>query len=181
MGPGAYARKDQLSHRFLSQELEQLGTLANLFPAMFMGIAAFLLNVVIGRLVAMQREQIATLKAFGYSNLAVLWHYLKMVSVIAGLGILSGIALGVWLGQALSGIYTDFYHFPYLKFSLQPATVMEAALASLLAAGRGRCSRYGAPPPCGRRRRCARSRLPLSRDLGGENWASSAGCRSPRA
>ena len=136
-GLGAYARKDQLSHRFLTQELEQLGTLASLFPAMFMGIAAFLLNVVIGRLVAMQREQIATLKAFGYSNLAVLGHYLKLVSVIAGLGIAGGTALGVWLGQALSAIYMDFYHFPYLKFSLQPATVIEAALASLLAAAAG--------------------------------------------
>lgn len=136
-GLGAYARRDQRSHRFLSQELEQLGTLATLFPAMFMGIAAFLLNVVIGRLVAMQREQIATLKAFGYNNLAVLWHYLKMVSVIVGLGVASGTALGVWLGQVLSGIYMEFYHFPYLKFSLQPGTVAEAAVASLLAAGAG--------------------------------------------
>jgi len=136
-GLGAYEREDQRSHRFLNQELEQLGTLASLFPGMFMGIAAFLLNVVIGRLVAMQREQIATLKAFGYSNLAVLWHYLKMVSVIAGLGVVSGTALGVWLGRVLSGIYMEFYHFPYLKFSLQPGTVAEAALASLLAAGAG--------------------------------------------
>ncbi|MCX7255283.1 MAG: FtsX-like permease family protein [Polaromonas sp.] len=136
-GLGAYGRQDQLSHRFLSQELEQLGTLASLFPALFMGIAAFLLNVVIGRLVAMQREQVATLKAFGYSNLAVLGHYLQMVSVITGLGVLGGTALGVWLGQALSGIYTEFYHFPYLKFTLQPATVLQAAAASLLAAGAG--------------------------------------------
>ncbi|MDE2118925.1 MAG: ABC transporter permease, partial [Betaproteobacteria bacterium] len=136
-GLGAYMRKDQRSHRFLSQELTQLGTLASLFPAMFMGIAAFLLNVVIGRLVAMQREQIATLKAFGYSNLAVLWHYLKMVSVIVVLGIVSGTALGVWLGKVLSGIYMEFYHFPYLKFSLQPGTVVVAALASLLAAVMG--------------------------------------------
>ncbi|MDE2311112.1 MAG: ABC transporter permease, partial [Betaproteobacteria bacterium] len=136
-GLGAYMRQDQRSHRFLSQELTQLGTLASLFPAMFMGIAAFLLNVVIGRLVAMQREQIATLKAFGYSNLAVLWHYLKMVSVIVVLGIVSGTALGVWLGKVLSGIYMEFYHFPYLKFSLQPGTVVVAALASLLAAVMG--------------------------------------------
>lgn len=113
-GLGAYAHKDQLSHRFLSQELQQLGTLARLFPVMFMGIAAFLLNVVIGRLVAMQREQVATLKAFGYSNLAVLWHYLKMVSAIVGAGIVGGTALGIWLGKALSGIYMEFYHFPYL-------------------------------------------------------------------
>ncbi len=92
---GAYTHKDQLSHRFLNQELQQLGTLSSLFPMMFMGIAAFLLNVVIGRLVAMQREQVATLKAFDYSNLAMLWHYLKMVSVIVGLGVVGGTALGM--------------------------------------------------------------------------------------
>jgi putative ABC transport system permease protein len=136
-GLGAYEREDQRSHRFLSEELEQLGTLASLFPVMFMGIAAFLLNVVIGRMVAMQREQIATLKAFGYGNLAVLWHYLKLVSVIVIVGIVSGTALGVWLGKALSGIYMEFYHFPFLMFSLQPATMVVAAAASLLAAGAG--------------------------------------------
>lgn len=136
-GLGAYGRKDQLSHRFLIQELQQLGTLASLFPAMFLGIAAFLLNVVIGRLVAMQREQVATLKAFGYSNLDVLGHYLKLVAMIVGMGVLGGTALGVWLGQALSSIYTEFYHFPYLAFRLQPGTVLQAALASLLAAGAG--------------------------------------------
>lgn len=136
-GLGAYAREDQRSHRFLSQELEQLGTLASLFPGMFMGIAAFLLNVVIGRLVAMQREQIATLKAFGYGNLAVLWHYLKLVFTIVVLGIVTGIALGLWLGKALSGIYGEFYHFPYLTFTLLPATVIEAVLTSLLAAAAG--------------------------------------------
>ncbi|NMG45642.1 FtsX-like permease family protein [Aromatoleum toluvorans] len=136
-GLGAYARKDQLSHRFLTQELDQLGTLATLFPTMFMGVAAFLLNVVISRLVTMQREQIATLKAFGYGNGAVTAHYLKLVAVIAGSGVLGGTALGVWLGHALSGIYMEFYYFPWLRFSLQPATVLEAAGASLAAAGAG--------------------------------------------
>ncbi len=136
-GLGAYARKDQRSHRFLSEEFQQLGTLASLFPAMFMGIAAFLLNVVISRMVAMQREQIATLKAFGYGNGAVLGHYLKLVSVIVGAGILTGIALGVWLAKMLSGIYMEFYRFPYLKFSLESATVVEASVASLLAAAAG--------------------------------------------
>ena len=136
-GLGAYARADQVSHRFLSQELTQLGTLASLFPVMFMGIAAFLLNVVIGRLVAMQREQIATLKAFGYGNWQVLGHYLKLVALIVGAGVAGGVALGAWLGGALAAIYTEFYHFPYLEFSLPPLTVLEAALASLAAAVAG--------------------------------------------
>ncbi len=136
-GLGAIARKDQRSHRFLNQELTQLGTLASLFPALFMGIAAFLLHVVIGRLVAVQREQIATLKAIGYTNLAVLGHYLKLVCAIVGLGIVGGVALGAWLGQGLSATYGAFYHFPYLLFRLPPITVVQATLASLLAAGTG--------------------------------------------
>lgn len=136
-GRGAYTRKDQLSHRFLDQELQQLRVLASLFPVIFMGIAAFLLNVVIGRLVTLQREQVATLKAFGYGNLEVLWHYLKMVSAIVLLGAAGGIVLGAWLGKALAGIYMEFYHFPYLRFALQPVTVLEAAAASLAAAASG--------------------------------------------
>ncbi|MDH4285699.1 MAG: ABC transporter permease, partial [Gallionellaceae bacterium] len=136
-GLGAYARKDQRSHRFLSEEFQQLGTLASLFPAMFMGIAAFLLNVVISRLVAMQREQIATLKAFGYSNGDVLLHYLKLVAMIAVLGIAGGTALGLWLGKLLAELYMEFYHFPYLIFALHPGTFAEAVAATLLSAVAG--------------------------------------------
>lgn len=133
-GLGAYARKDQRSHRFLSEEFQQLGTLSNLFPVMFMGIAAFLLNVVIGRMVTMQREQIATLKAFGYSNAAVMWHYVELVTIIVGAGIATGTALGTWLGLKLSAIYMEFYRFPYLKFQLGLDTVVEASVISMLAA-----------------------------------------------
>ncbi|NJD62054.1 MAG: ABC transporter permease, partial [Deltaproteobacteria bacterium] len=78
-GLGAYGRKDQVSHRYLSEEFRQLGTLAAIFPAIFLGVAAFLLNVVLGRLVGTQREQIAVLKAFGYSNRDVGTHYAKLV------------------------------------------------------------------------------------------------------
>ncbi|MES2759929.1 MAG: FtsX-like permease family protein [Pseudomonadota bacterium] len=136
-GLGAYTRDDQRSHRFLSQELSQLGTLATLFPAIFLGVAAFLLHVVIGRLVATQREQVATLKAFGYSNGALMWHYLKLVALIALAGIAGGTLLGAWLGAGLAGVYREFYHFPYLDFTLPPATVAGAAAISLLAAAGG--------------------------------------------
>jgi putative ABC transport system permease protein len=136
-GLGALARKDQRSHRFLTQELTQLGTLASLFPAIFLGISAFLLNVVISRLVALQREQVATLKAFGYSNAAVLRHYFKLVSVVASTGAIGGIILGAWLGKLLAALYTQFYHFPYLEFGLEPGMVFAGVLVSLAAAGAG--------------------------------------------
>lgn len=136
-GQGAYTRADQRSHRFLSQELDQLGTLATLFPAIFLGVAAFLLHVVIGRLVATQREQVASLKAFGYPDRALMWHYLKLVGLIAAAGIAGGTVLGAWLGVGLARVYQEFYHFPYLHFRVPPATVLAAAAISLVAAAAG--------------------------------------------
>jgi putative ABC transport system permease protein len=133
-GLGAYGRKDQISHRYLSEEFRQLGTLAAIFPVIFLGVAAFLLNVVLSRLVGTQREQIAVLKAFGYANRDVGVHYAKFVVVVALAGVAGGIAAGVWLGKGLSGIYMDFYRFPYLEYVLRPGKAAVACLVSVAAA-----------------------------------------------
>ncbi len=133
-GVGAVGREDQTSHRFLSQEFRVLESLAGIFPAIIMGVAAFLLNVVMGRLVGTQRDQIATLKAFGYSNGDVALHYFKLVTVIVLLGSAIGLAGGMALGRWLSGIYTDFFRLPYLTFLLQPWVAINAVLIGLVAA-----------------------------------------------
>ena len=126
-GEGAYGREDQSSHRFLSEEFNQLATLTTIFPAIFLGVASFLLNVVVTRLVGTQREQIASLKAFGYGTGAVTAHYLKLVAVVVSLGVATGVAGGAWLGQGLSLIYSRFFRLPYLAFGLRPAVVAGAA------------------------------------------------------
>ena len=137
-GTGAYARPDQLSNRFLAEELKQLKTTATLFPAIFLGIAAFLLDVVVSRLVALQREQVAILKAFGYSNLAVLAHYVKLVMGVVVLGVAAGVALGAWFGQGLSNVYTETtFRFPYLDFGVRPGVVLAALAISAVAAVSG--------------------------------------------
>ncbi len=127
---GAIARADQLSHRFLSEEFRQLATSARIFPAIFLGVAAFLLNVVVSRLISTQREQIASLKAFGYSNFAVALHYFKLVLVILGAGAALGVLCGAWLGHGLSSIYTQFFRLPYLVYLLPPAAIGKALLVS---------------------------------------------------
>jgi putative ABC transport system permease protein len=132
-GRGAYARKDQTSHRFLSEELKGLETMAAVFPVIFLGVAAFLLNVVITRLVNTQRNQIAILKAFGYSNLDVGRHYAAMVLMIVMLGLACGLLGGVWLGQGLSAVYAGFYHFPFLHYQLHTDVIVLAALVSVIA------------------------------------------------
>ncbi|MEQ8516996.1 MAG: FtsX-like permease family protein, partial [Chromatocurvus sp.] len=128
---GAYAREDQLSHRFLSDELDQLKTMAMIFPAIFLGVAMFLLNVVVGRLVSTQREIIAVLKAFGYSNRQIGWHYSQLVFVIAVIGLLIGTAAGMWLGRALGELYMDYYRFPELLFRISPWWILQLSLVTL--------------------------------------------------
>lgn len=131
---GAYGRKDQLSHRILTDEFRQLKRSAEIFPTIFILVSAFLLNVVISRIVSLQREQIAALKAFGYTNVQVGVHYVKLVVVITLAGVVAGIGLGIWMGQALGNVYMSVYRFPALLYHLRPLTAAGAAAVSLLSA-----------------------------------------------
>ncbi|MEQ9546667.1 MAG: ABC transporter permease [Marinobacter sp.] len=136
-GTGAYGRSEQFSQRFLNDELNQLKTMATVFPLIFMSVAMFLLNVVISRLISTQRDIIAVLKAFGYSNRQVGWHYSQMVLVIAGVGLLLGTGAGLWLGRALGELYMEFYRFPSLLFSINPWWLIFLAVITLLVAWLG--------------------------------------------
>lgn len=115
-GTGAYDREDQISNAFLDSELDQLQAMSSVIPPIFLGVAAFLVNMILSRLIALEREQIGLLKALGYSNGAVGGHYAKLVVVIAAVGLLVGAAAGLWLGRGLTRLYADFFSFPFLIF-----------------------------------------------------------------
>ena len=123
-GLGAYGRRDQPSHQFVSNELRELRGMAMVAPTIFLLVAAFLLNVVLTRLISTQREQVATLKAFGYSNLEVGWHYLQMVLAIVLVGSIMGAALGSWMGQQMTHMYARFFHFPVFLYSIDYEVVL---------------------------------------------------------
>lgn len=136
-GIGAYGRDDQFSHRFLNDELTQLKVMATVFPLVFMGVAMFLLNVVIGRLISTQRDIIAILKAFGYSNRQIGWHYSQMVLVIAVIGFVLGLALGLWAGNAMGRMYMQYYRFPWLLFRIHPGWILVLGAGTVLVAWLG--------------------------------------------
>jgi putative ABC transport system permease protein len=117
-GLGAYGRDEQESHRFLADEIEQDRITGIIVPSIFLGVAAFLIHMVLSRLVATQRDQIAVLKAFGYSNVAVGIHYLKFALVAVLAGTAAGTLLGVWFGDVLAEVYKQFFRFPVLKFEV---------------------------------------------------------------
>lgn len=132
-GLGAYGRDHQLSNYFLAQDLAQLSTLGTIAPTIFLCVAAFLLNVVLSRLIELDRPQIATLKALGYSDLEVGIHYLQLTLIITSLGALVGVAGGSWLGGKMTGVYVPFYRMPGLEFRMDFALVTTSLLVSLTA------------------------------------------------
>lgn len=111
---GAYGRADQLSARVLTDEFSQLAVYATVYPVFFLIVGAFLLNVVLSRLVSSQREEIAALKAFGYTDREVGAHYLAFALGAVVLGAIAGMAAGVWMGRAFLRLYATYFHFPAL-------------------------------------------------------------------
>ncbi len=133
-GLGSYERKDQLSHQFVDNEIEQNRSMGMFAPTLFLGISAFLLNVVMSRMISTQREQIAALKSFGYSNIEVGWHYLKLVLLIVAGALAIGLPCGLWFGHQVTAMYAKLFHFPEFTFRISFAVLSIAAVVSAGAA-----------------------------------------------
>ena len=136
-GDGAYGRAEQPSHQMLDGEIKQDRVTGIVVPAIFLGVAAFLIHNVLLRIIALQRSQIGVLKAFGYEDRAIAAHYLKMALATVLAGGLAGIALGVWLGGGLASMYENFFHLPHLRFRLSAVNAAGVFLVCALAAVTG--------------------------------------------
>ncbi len=113
-------REDQISNRFLSDEIHGLGVSARIIPTLFLGVAALILLVLLNRMVRMERTQIGLLKAYGYSDWTVAFHYVEYALILAVAGCLGGFALGARLSVGILRLYVDFYQFPLLEFRVYP-------------------------------------------------------------
>jgi putative ABC transport system permease protein len=137
-GFGAHDRSEHVSDRYLRDEFQQLGVMGAATPLVFLGVGAFLVNMVIGRLVRAQREQIATLKAFGYSSFALSIHVAIMALVVAFASWSLGVVVGWALGADLARVYAKMFRFPELTFRLDVGSLALAAIvvtgASILGA-----------------------------------------------
>jgi putative ABC transport system permease protein len=139
-GLGAIPQALQLSHWTVENELAQLQTFGFLLPLIFLLVAAFILNVALTRALALQRPQIASLKALGYDNAALGWHYVKWALVIGMAGAVLGIAGGAALGTMIVDLYNVYFRFPELRFGVPASVVAGATTMTLVAAGGGAAS-----------------------------------------
>jgi putative ABC transport system permease protein len=133
-GIGAHGRSDQLSHKLIDGEISQLRGMALIPPSIFLSVAAFLLNVVMGRLIGLQREQIAVLKAFGYSRPEIGWHYMKFVLVLAVAGAAIGVGVGAFFGTQMTAMYAQFFRLPDYEYRLDRWIIVVAVMLTSAAA-----------------------------------------------
>jgi putative ABC transport system permease protein len=124
-------RDQQLSNYALTNELANLRGLALMVPMIFLGVAAFLVNIVVSRLVFLERSQIAVLKALGYSNRRIGLHYLGLVALIALIGGVLGVGFGIWSGRWMTGFYREFFNFPSTAYRLTPGVLALALTIGL--------------------------------------------------
>ena len=136
-GLGAYNRADQVSNHFLSNEIAELQVTGTFIPGIFLAVTAFLIHLVLSRLVATQRQEIAVLKAFGYRNAAIGFHYWKLAGVIILGGIVLGLGVGWYFGLRITGLYMQFFRFPVFRYQPDPAVIIGAVLISLTSASIG--------------------------------------------
>lgn len=133
-GRCAYDRSFQSSHARVSDEMHQMRAMAYITPAIFLAVVAFLFNIVLGRLVHQRREQIATLRAFGYRVGEIVQHYLywllTWVTLGASLGIVGGYRLSWWM----TALYSRFFRFPSTYHEIGYVEVLLALIVSVVAA-----------------------------------------------
>jgi putative ABC transport system permease protein len=136
-GLGAIPRSLQSSAWTLDNELRQLQSFGFILPLIFLGVAAFILNVALTRALALQRSQIAALKALGFSNRELAWHYVKWALAIAAGGAIGGVASGAWLGSGMIGLYNQYFRFPVLEYQLSTGVAVQSLVGSLIVAALG--------------------------------------------
>ncbi len=98
-------RENQLSHSLMMQEVDQLEMMSAAITIMFLGIAALIINIMLSRTVKNDRIAIGVLKAIGYSNKSIMWHYTKFSLAIG----VVGSTLGMLLSIPVTSFYTNMY------------------------------------------------------------------------
>jgi putative ABC transport system permease protein len=121
-------RENQLSNRLLSDEIKNLGVIARVIPTVFLGIAALVIMILLNRMVRNERTQIGLMKAYGYSNLSIAFHYLQFALMLSLVGCFFGFLVGQWGAQEMIKIYVQFFAFPILKSRVYPQVLAQAML-----------------------------------------------------
>lgn len=113
-------RKDQTSNSMLNMEINSMGSMATSIPMVFVAMAVIILYIMLKRVIEQERTSIGTLKALGYSDGEVVFHYMCYGLLIGGVGGVLGGVLGLMLSGVFTDMYLEYFNLPALTASPDP-------------------------------------------------------------
>lgn len=135
-------RDGQISNSMLKTEIEGLKSSGSAFPVLFFIIASAIIYIMMGRMIENQRKQIGVLKAFGFTDMQILSHYLSYSIIVAVFGSLAGSVLGMYLSDALTKLENMYFNLPLADMRIYGDLAIPSSLMVLffcLLAGYNSC------------------------------------------
>ena len=115
-----------------SQDAERVDNLSSIFPVIFFVVAALACLTTMSRMVEEQRTQIGSLKALGFSRLAISQKYIGYAFVASLVGGLIGLGIGATLIPAvIANAFQIMYAIPGLDYKMQLPLFVLAVLAAV--------------------------------------------------
>ena len=124
--------RNQFSNLTLTSEMGGLQSMATMLPLLFLGVAALVLNVLMTRIAQQQRTIVGTLKALGYENRSIFWHFIQFGVTVGVIGALGGCLLGYYISGMMTTTYQSVFEFPHLVNNLYPGLMAIALLISII-------------------------------------------------
>jgi putative ABC transport system permease protein len=113
--------------------LDSNDAISTVFPIVFLAVALLGILTTMTRLTENQRVQIGTLKALGFSDRKITWHYMSYSVIIALLGCISGSIIGpIVLGGYLNDLNDYYYQNPIQRLQLTGKTFWMGCLTVAL-------------------------------------------------
>jgi len=111
-------RKDQQSNAMVDNEISELEKMAIMFPALFLTVAATIIYIMQRRIISNQRVLIGIMKAIGYTDKRILWHYILYSILIAFTGSIPAVLAGLLVGVKFTGLYNQIFSIPVMEIKI---------------------------------------------------------------
>lgn len=111
-------REDQQSNAMVDNEISELEKMAVMFPALFLTVAATIIYIMQRRIISNQRVLIGIMKAIGYTNARILWHYIFYSILIAFTGSIPAVFAGLMVGVKFTELYNQIFSIPVMEIKI---------------------------------------------------------------
>ncbi len=118
-------RSKNVSYASFTANVDKLTAITTIFPVFFFLVAALVVSTTMTRMVEEERLQIGTLKALGYSGVAIMQKYLLYAFTAAAAGTAAGLAVGF---KAFPSIIWSAYEMMYYMPSIATPWRLSQAL-----------------------------------------------------